>query len=333
MKPCVRCATLNGFPDVAKSVDIDAARLLRGIGLTPSDLTVADKWVPAADTARLLDTSAALSGHDDFALRLAERRRLSTLGPLSVVLREEPNLRGVLDLLIRYERSYNEALHLSLSEDEGTATIRLWFEFGEPAPVQQALDLAVGALHGIIRTFVGSDWKPLSVCFAHRKPADVRTHERMFNSRLRFDHEFTGIVLRRSELDATNAMSDPQLRAYTERILNSLPPGRAADTVEQVKELVELLLPLNRCSMEHVARTLGVDVRTLRRHLAGRQESFSSIVHSTRARLAERYLPNERYSLTEISRLLGFAAPSAFTRWFHQQFGSSPGDWRRAAAQ
>jgi len=91
-----------------------------------------------------------------------------------------------------------------------------------------------------------------------------------------------------------------------------------------------MLLPLNRCSMEHVARTLGVDVRTLRRHLADQHESFSSIVHAKRARLAERYLPNERYSLTDISQQLGFAAPSAFTRWFQQQFDSSPNAWRKA---
>jgi AraC-like DNA-binding protein len=39
-------------------------------------------------------------------------------------------------------------------------------------------------------------------------------------------------------------------------------------------------------------------------------------------------LPNPRYSLTDISELLGFEAPSAFSRWFRQQFGTSPTQWR-----
>ena len=47
-----------------------------------------------------------------------------------------------------------------------------------------------------------------------------------------------------------------------------------------------------------------------------------------RALLAERYLPVERYSLTEISQILGFGAPSAFSRWFRQRFGVSPSEWR-----
>jgi AraC-like DNA-binding protein len=54
-------------------------------------------------------------------------------------------------------------------------------------------------------------------------------------------------------------------------------------------------------------------------------------MHAERMRLAERNLPNSRLSLTEISQILGFAAPSAFSRWFSQHYGSSPSAWRSAA--
>jgi len=98
-----------------------------------------------------------------------------------------------------------------------------------------------------------------------------------------------------------------------------------------VTHLVELLLPLGRCSTVQVARSLGVTQRTLHRHLAAEGTSFSAIVHRTREALAERYLAAERYSLTEVSELLGFTAPSAFSRWFRQPFGRSPSEWRTAA--
>jgi AraC-like DNA-binding protein len=32
--------------------------------------------------------------------------------------------------------------------------------------------------------------------------------------------------------------------------------------------------------------------------------------------------------MSDITYLLGFAAPSAFSRWFHQHFGVSPSAWR-----
>jgi AraC-like DNA-binding protein len=56
-------------------------------------------------------------------------------------------------------------------------------------------------------------------------------------------------------------------------------------------------------------------------------------VHATREALAERYLAAERYSLTEVSELLGFTAPSAFSRWFRARFGVSPTEWRSRAQQ
>jgi AraC-like DNA-binding protein len=94
-----------------------------------------------------------------------------------------------------------------------------------------------------------------------------------------------------------------------------------------------MLLPLGRCSTQQVARTFGVTTRTLHRHLAAEDESFSEIVHRTREAHAERYLAAQRNSLTDVSEMLGFAAPSAFSRWFRQRFGISPTEWRAGAGR
>lgn len=328
--PSVRSASLDGYVDLTAGLGLDPAALMSEVGLDVLDLAVPDRWIPAAPVARLLQLSATRAGRDDFALLLSERRRLSTLGPLSVVLREEPDLRSALGLLTRYEHSYNEALRLRLTEDAGLASLRLWLELGEPAPTRQPLELATAAVVGIIRTLFGRAWEPLSVCFSHPAPADPSTHQRLFGPRLQFEHEFTGLVLYANQLDARNAMADPAMRSFSAKVLESM-PARAQDTTDEVKDLVEVLLPLGRCSNRQVARSLGVTTRTLHRRLADADETFSSIVQSTRAALAERYLANDRYSLTEISVLLGFTAPSAFSRWFRQHHGLSPRDWRAQA--
>jgi AraC-like DNA-binding protein len=331
VRPCIRTATLNGYVGLAKSVGLDPERLMGRVGLTLADLATPDKWVAAADAARLLEASAKRSATEDFGLRLAELRRLSTLGPLSVVLKEEPNLRSALQLLVRYQRSYNEALRMSLSEANDLATVQLWYEFGEPAPTRQALELAVAALYGIIRAFLGQAWRPVSVCFSHRPPADLTPHRRTFGPNLQFAHNFTGVIMYATDLDAGNQMADPLLRPYAQQLLKSIIPTQATTTTDSVRELVRFLLPLGRCSMEQVARNLGVEPRTLHRRLAQDDQSFMAIVHEARAGIAERYLTNERYTLTEVSQLLGFSAPSAFTRWFREQFNTSPSQWRRAA--
>jgi AraC-like DNA-binding protein len=332
MHTFVRSASLNGYVELARSLDLDPARMMRRVGLDVADLAVPEKWIPAAAVARLLAASARASGRDDFALLLADRRRLSTLGPLSVVLREEPDLRRAVALLIRYEHSYNEALRMQLTEREGIARLRLSFEFGEPAPTEQASVLGLAALHGIIRACVGSDWSPLSVCFSHQAPETLDAHRRVFGAGLRFVHEFTGMVLYARDLDRPNTLADPMMRPYAQQFLDSVITRRADTWSGRVRDVAELLVPLGKCSVDQVAGTLLTDRRTLQRQLAAEGTSFSAILHATRAGMAEHHLSNDRYSMTEVSEILGFTAPSAFTRWFTQQFGVSPTEWRKSTA-
>jgi len=333
MRPAMRCAALHGYVGLAESVGLDPARLLARVGLHVADLAEPDRWVPAAAVARVLELSATESGRDDFGLRLAQLRRLSTVGPLSVVLREEPDLRSALRLLIRYEHSYNQAIRGTLTEADGVATLSASFHPGEPAPTRQVQELAVAAVLGIIRRLRDPRWQPMSVCFTHPPPPDVSAHRRLFGPSIRFEGEFTGLVFSTSELDSANALAepdDPMLQTYARQLLHVLPPPPAADLVDRVRELVQALLPVGQCTMPQVARALGVTKRTLHRHLQAQGETFTAIVDSTRADLAQRHLANHRHTVTDVACLLGFASPSAFSRWFHRQFGVSPTVWRDA---
>ncbi|MBP2328733.1 AraC-like DNA-binding protein [Kibdelosporangium banguiense] len=328
MKTLARYAALNSYVEVSQSVGIDPARLMRGVGLDPADLGLPDRWIPAVAIARLLEQSAATSGHQDFGLRLAERRRLANLGPLSLVIREESDLRSALGMLIRHENMYNEALRMRMSVMNGLATVRIGFEFGESAQTRQATELAVGVLHRLLRDFLGTLWQPVTVCFTHPPPADASTHRKFFGPAVKFEHEFNGIVFYASDLDTPNKMADPQLRTYAQQFLDSLEPSKETTTLNRVRELVELLLPSGRCSVEQIARSLGVDRRTVHRHLADANETFSSVLNSIRTELAEHMVSNRRYSLTEIATLLSFSSSSNFSRWFRGRFGCSPSQWR-----
>jgi AraC-like DNA-binding protein len=328
MKTLARYAALTSYVEVGQSVGIDPAGLIRGVGLDPASLGLPDRWIPAAAVAKLLEQSAAASEREDFGLLLAQRRRLANLGPLSLAVREEPDLRSALSMLIRHENMYNEALRIRQSVLNGLATLRIVFEFGEPVATRQATELAVGTLHQLLRNFLGARWQPVAVCFTHPAPADQCTHRKFFGPTLKFEHEFNGITFYESDLDAPNEMSDPQLRAYARQFLDSLGSLGETTILARVRELIELLLPSGRCSVEQVARSLGVDRRTVHRHLAEAHETFSSVLNSVRTDLAEQMVGSRRYSLTEVATLLSFSSSSNFSRWFRRQFGCSPSRWR-----
>ncbi|MDP9612513.1 MULTISPECIES: AraC family transcriptional regulator [Streptomyces] len=329
MKPLVRNAALNGYVEVSQSLGIDPRSLMKRVGLDPVGLAVQDRWISGVAVVQLLELSAAVSHRGDFGLLLAERRRFSNLGRISMVIREEPDARSALELLARHEYLYNEVLRSRLSEAHGLAHLKVSLDLGEAMAARQAVELAVGAFHQVLRTFLGARWQAVSVCFTHSAPADTGTHRRLFGPVVEFDREFNGIVLYASDLDVPNPMSDPLLRTYARQYFESIAVSRDTTVRDRVRELIEVLLPTGRCSIEQVATSLGVDRRTVHRHLSASGETFSSLLDATRAQLAEQLVANPGRSLTEISRLLGFSVPSAFSRWFSGRFGCSPREWRR----
>jgi AraC-like DNA-binding protein len=128
-------------------------------------------------------------------------------------------------------------------------------------------------------------------------------------------------------------MSDPNLRTYAQQFLRSLAAPRDLTTVDRVRELMKLFLPAGRCSQQQIARELQFDRRTLHRHLAADGETFTTLLDAVRTELAEQYLSVGRYSLSDISQLLGFSAPSGFSRWFRQRYGCSATEWRAARSE
>jgi AraC-like DNA-binding protein len=330
MRPLVRNAVLTDYVELVRSLDADPIPLLAAAGLDVSDLAAHNRWLRADAVARLLELSAAATSREDFGLLLAEGRRLSILGPVSLAAREEPDIRSALEMLIRYEHLHNEALRTRLSESFGLATVELSLDTGTTAQTRQAAELGVGAAHRIIRSLMGSEWHPLTVCFTHRPPADLGTHHRVLGPSVRFRQDFTGVVFYARDLDAPNTMSDPQLRPYTREYLKSVARPRHSTDADRVREIVEALIPTGRCSLQQVARTLAVDRKTVHRRLAEAGATFSSVLASTRAELAQQYVGQQERTLTDSAELLGFTSVSTFSRWFRAQFGSSPTAWRAA---
>lgn len=328
LKPLARYATLTGYVQLSRSLGLDPVRLLRAVDLDPSGLDLQDRWVPAASIVQLLEMSATESGCEDFALKLAEHRRLSTLGPLAMAIREEPDARGAIARLIHFQHAYNESIRISTTEGDGLSTIVVDIDPGEPLPVRRSVELAMAVLHQVLTTILGDTWRPVAVTFTHDRPADDSTHRWVFGAP-RFGQALNSVVMYTADLDRPNRDSDPGLRPYADQVLSTLPTRETSTAEGRVRELVEILLPTGRCSIDQVALSLGVDRRTVHRHLARSGVTFTSITDDVRAELATRLVGGDLHSFTEISEMLSFSTPSSFSRWFSRLFGMSPRQWRK----
>jgi AraC-like DNA-binding protein len=344
-QPLVRSAALTHFTEVAVQCGLDPRALVADVGLPARCLAEPDLKVPAWGVGRLLELAAARAGEPAFGVRMAEQRRLSNLGPLALLVRDEPTLRSALEALVRHLHLHNEALTVQLEQVGNLVSIQteLWSQRGEPQP--QATELVVGVTFRVLGIFMGAAWRPRLVCFAHPGPAAaagagragaarLAAHRRLFGPAVEFGHQFSGIVCHAADLDARNPAADPVMAHYSRRLLaQDLERGSGRGTMAQrVRQLVVLLLPHGHCRVEAVAHHLGVDRRTVARRLRAEGTSFTDVLESVRTELVARSLgtgAGTRHAaagraLADLAPLLGFSAPSAFSRWHRQRFGHAP---------
>ena len=331
MSALVRSAALTHFPELAAACGLDARALVQAAGLPARCLHEPDLKVPAQRVGQLLEAAAAQAGEPAFGLRLAESRRLSNLGPLALLVRDEPTLRRALEALMQHIHVHNEAVAVQVDEYGGLLAVRTELTNEAGGSLRQATELVVGVTCRVLQIFMGAGWQPRLVCFTHGRPARMAVHHRVLGRAVEFGHEFNGIVCNADDLDVPNPGADPVLARYSQRLLAPA-LARSDRFVDRVRQLIVLLLPRGLCRVEVVAQHLGVDRRTVHRKLLAEGSSFSELLEVERRALARRYVEGTDRPLTEIAALLGFAAPSAFSRWYRGSFGVSAARQRSAAA-
>jgi AraC-like DNA-binding protein len=333
MEHLSRSAALTGYAELARSVGLDPYRILDAAGVSRRALTDPDLKVSASAVGRILETSARRSGVEDFGLRLAEKRRLSNLGLVGLIAREQPSVRQAIEVMGQYIWMQNDALSLVLEETGELTVLRTLIASASGRRSRQSVELLVGTTCRTLASLLGASWRPQLVCFAHSAPNHASAHRRVLGADVAFDQDFDGVVCARRDLDAVIPTADPamarQLARYGEQAMRERPRGPE----DRVRELVLLLLPTGQATVERVATHLGVDRRTISRQLAAQHTNFSAILDAARVGLAATHLDGEGRSITNIADLLGFSALSAFSRWHVQRFGESPSARRARQAQ
>lgn len=330
--PVVRSASLNGYTELAQSLGLDAFAMLRRAGLSARSLKDPETPLRAEAVSALLEASAKASGAEDFGLRLAAGRQLSHLGPIALVLREEPTARQALDTLCRYLRLLNASLVTRLESSDGLLVIHEDILTESDASTHQSIGLALGVMYRILRELLGSQWQPLGVCFRHQAPRDTDRYRAFFGTRVDFSAGFNGVVCRAAELDVPRESGKPGMARFARQFLDQALSREHQTTAATVRQLITALLPGGQCTSQQVAQNLGMDRRTLHRHLAADGTNFSQLLQDVRASLVKEQLRHGKQPLAEVSMLLGFASPSAFSYWFNSCFGCSARDWRKRNA-
>ena len=328
----IRSATLTNYPEIARAAGLDPGKMLLKARLSPGCLDRPDMRIPVISVRKLLELSARESGVEEFWLRMADKGMLPNLGPLALIVREQPTIGEALKALARYLHVHHEGMRLSIQQQKGVVTLTLTLRGGLPPAPRQSFDLALGSLQRVIQSLAGSGWRPLEAHLAYPQPRNRSYYRDFFSCPVLFQSETNSLLIAARDLEREIPLSHPLIARYVQDRVDAI--GKRRESWDgKVSEAIRKLLPSGECTVDRVAQHFACDRRTIHRHLAKCGTTFSEILEAERADLALRLIEERSRPLGEVAGMLGFSAQSAMARWFKGRFGCSISEWRSGAAE
>lgn len=319
-------AYVRDLIELAGRWNVPAEVLVRGLPVDLDALRDPATRIPLPVASEIIQRALRLTGEPALAIYVGWQMRLSSHGFLGFAAMTAGTVREAIGLAVRFASTRTTALGLSCFEEGDTASLVI--EERMPlGPLREfaVLSLIVG-LWQIGNALTGRTLEGAAECAF---PAPEYIAKVPFAAGLiKFDQPANRLVFAARLLETPLKTADPvatQLaRAQCERELAAIVdagfPGRVRAAIVARAEGVP--------SLVEVARELHVSTRTLKRKLADRDTTFSTILDDVRRQRALLLLANRELSIGEIAGRLGYSEVPNFTRAFRKWTGTTPGAYR-----
>lgn len=314
---------------------LDCEALLARHGLSTAMLQERDLRVPHRSSTALMREAMAMAGDPAIGVRAA---RCEEPGDFDVVEYAAANCASVgdaLKLAARFMALWHDGIVMELDVVPPLATLRVR-GIGGMAQDPAGVEFLFASLLAYGSRSVGHATRPLRVDFAHPAPPgleDLKIYEEVFRE-VRFDRDEHAMWINSAALDLPHRAPDRSLLQILThhadgllRQLSSRPHGFA----ERARATISETLVAGNSSADQVARRLAVSLRTLHRRLAEEGTSHGELVDDVRRTQAMLHLSSNRFSIGEISFLLGFAHPNGFHKAFKRWTRMTPAQFREEA--
>jgi AraC-like DNA-binding protein len=325
----IRAAAFMGFADLLKELGADPTHIFNQVNISPAQLQNPENLVSSTAFVGALQYASEATQHPDFGLRLGARQDINMLGPIGMLAHQCHTVEEAFSVVGRYVNLHNPGALIELQTYNDKAL--LVYDDTTPGFPRnpQICDLALAIGVSAIRQVTGEQWAPKGMFFVHKEPQDTHIYRQVFNAPLYFDQPIYGMEFDQETLQITRSDLSPELKDFFTRYVAQLESEHASSSQSVVEKLIRSLLSSGHCTEARVAEIMQVNRRTIQRRLKAEKTSFKEILTTIRMELAKQYLRETNISLSDISAELGYSEPSAFMRFFKNQMGKTPMEYRR----
>ena len=314
-------------------LNLDTDALLTAAGLSPDMLLEPDARVDAGKADALWALAYRQSGDEHLAIRAAQQLKANDYRSLSYLAAYSRTLGEGIQRLVRWFDLIDRRLRWSIDASGDPVFLSLSIE-GVPHPLPRPpVEYTLGAMMVTLRATLELDWRPLRIDVGFARPDDDTAvlHEELFGSRVAYGAHDTRVLIQKfwwnHAIPRADASLADMLEELASRRVRELPDDD--DLKARLHRVLGSSLQGGPPTIEAVARELGVSARSLQRHLQVEGSSFRAELAAVRRAHAKLLLADPMMALAEVSWLLGFSDPRAFTRAFRRWHGVPPSIWRQ----
>ena len=316
---------------IGQTAHIGEADLIAHSGIDPRVFKEENAHIDTEKLTRIFLYAIERSGDPNLALHIGEAVPYQSLGLLGYLLVNTDTVGEMLAKFHHYQRLISKRLNFNFTDEGERYKLAVTISQNPHLPVPRFhAEVHLCAIVNILRQIAGSPLMPQRALFAFEAPEDRSEHERIFGPHLSFGADENAVYFDKSALDTPIATSNASMLHYFEvqakRILEEMD---AASWYARVKHVILKEIGEKEITIEGVAETLGLSVRTLQNRLKDEDKSFRGALNSVRKQLARHYIQNTKMDLTAIAVFLGYSEPSAFFRAYKQWTGETPGSLRK----
>lgn len=330
--PTIRAAHLSPYIEFLQDKGAQIDRALESSHLPTTIGENPDAHIPLVPALQFLSLAQRTQGFRDLGFLASSRIDLNLLTPSTLqLLLSAPTLHNALDTFQDYLSTECSVMtgwtsngagdvaavgvNLSLSaDDEEMRTMQVHFML---------------LILTIIRSFVGSGWKPHIVAFQCHLPLSPLVGHYFPNTRFIFgqSHSWIGVPAEMLQSQRHKSVKPLLCRAVLDAPTteSDLLPH---DFAESLKRVLKSYLSDGYPSIELAAEISRTSVRTLQRSLAQYGITYSRLVDLARYEAATELLRDTKIKIIEIAYAVGYEDPSHFSRAFRRIGGTSPREYR-----
>ncbi|MFV0494450.1 AraC family transcriptional regulator [Mycobacterium sp.] len=325
----IRGSSLTGFAPLVTRLGGNPDALLTLAGIDPADAGRHDRYVLLRNAIAVVEEAAAVLSVDDFGRQLARYQSIDILGAVGLAARTAATVAEAFTIIDTHMPAYSSGSAARIRPCPDPTRCRFEYDLllDPPPPQAQAIELALGLTLRALRLFLGTTYRPIAVHLPHPPLGTKTTYRTYFGASPHFTEPFAGFTLRTADLQRP-LNHDPLAHQLALTHLTDHHRQHAQPIASTVGSIIRQLLPTGEMTAELVARQFGIHRKTLQRRLVSEGTSFAELADRARRELAHRLLEGTDLPVSQVTRQLGYAEHSVFTRACKRWFGVTPTEYR-----